>query len=64
MNEAGKRSVARRLELQGLNPHLLDHAPFTDTGKKEVIGNGVPLPMETAIAKAVRIALAAHKDTP
>jgi hypothetical protein len=35
-------------------------APFTVTGKSDVLGNGVPLPMGRAIAKAVRQAVKAH----
>jgi DNA (cytosine-5)-methyltransferase 1 len=53
MNEALHRSTADNLELQGLSRNLLDHAPFTESGKREVIGNGVPLPMGRAVAKAV-----------
>ena len=46
------------LRLQGLPADFLDKAPFTSEGKQRVIGNGVPLPMGRAIAKAVRDALA------
>lgn len=45
------------LRLQGLPEHFLDKAPFTLEGKHRVVGNGVPLPMGRAIAKAVRAAL-------
>lgn len=47
-------SIAEMCELQGLPANLLDKAPFTIHGKKYVIGNGVPLPMGRAIAKAVK----------
>jgi DNA (cytosine-5)-methyltransferase 1 len=47
------------IRLQGLPSDFLDKAPFTVEGKIKVIGNGVPLPMGRAIAKAVRDALGA-----
>lgn len=50
-------SIAEMCELQGLPADYLDKAPFTVHGKKYVIGNGVPLPMGRAIARAVRAAL-------
>ncbi len=40
-------------ELQGLPRDFLAEAPFTVTGKRQAIGNGVPLPMGRAIARAV-----------
>ena len=43
--------------LQGLPPDFLDEAPFTVEGKIQVVGNGVPLPMGRAIARAVRRAM-------
>lgn len=44
--------------LQGLPEDFLsDGCPFTEREKMRVIGNGVPLPMGRAIAKAVRQAL-------
>lgn len=39
--------------LQGLPPDFLANAPFTHIGKQQVLGNGVPLPMGRAIAKAI-----------
>lgn len=45
------------LEAQGLPPGFLADAPFTSSGKWQVVGNGVPLPMGRAVAKAVRMAL-------
>lgn len=51
------RDPAEMARLQGLPEGFLDDAPFTIHGKKRVIGNGVPLPMGRAIAKAVRKAL-------
>jgi len=42
------------IRLQGLPADFLDRSPFTSEGKQKVIGNGVPLPMGRAIAKAVK----------
>ncbi len=50
-------SIPEMLELQGFPGDLLDSAPFTVHGKRQVVGNGVPLTMGRAIAKAVRRAL-------
>ena len=47
------------IEAQGLPVDFLDSAPFTVAGKVKAIGNGVPLPMGRAVAKAVKRALAA-----
>ena len=43
--------------LQGLPDEFLAEAPFTVAGKIHAVGNGVPLPMGRAIAKAVKRAL-------
>lgn len=51
----GLRDACR---LQGLPEDFLEDAPFTVKGKWEVIGNGVPMPMGRAIARAVRRVLA------
>ncbi|KKM67520.1 hypothetical protein LCGC14_1470250 [marine sediment metagenome] len=51
-------SVADVLEAQGLPRDYLDDAPFTMDGKRKAIGNGVPLPMGRAIARAVKRVLA------
>lgn len=45
-------------ELQGLPRNFLEDAPFTKEGKYRVVGNGVPLIMGRAIARAVKEALA------
>lgn len=47
----------RGCRLQGLPPDFLDAAPFTVAGKIKVVGNGVPLPMGRAVARAVKRAL-------
>jgi len=55
------RSVAmlkHYIRWQGLPPDFLSAAPFTVAAKVRVIGNGVPLPMGRAIAKAVKAAIA------
>ncbi len=57
-----KRTLAEECVLQGLPPDFLADAPFTLRGKQMAIGNGVPLPMGRAIARAVRRAL--EIDTP
>lgn len=55
----GARTLADMLELQGLPRTHLDGVPFTVDAAKKAIGNGVPLPMGRAVAKAVRRALEA-----
>lgn len=52
------------LRKQGLPPDFLTKAPFTIAGKCLVVGNGVPLPMGRAIAKAVKRALQSHVSVP
>ena len=36
---------------------MLDESPFTESAKRQMIGNGVPVPMAAAIARAVKRAL-------
>ncbi len=50
-------SIAAMLELQGLPKDFFGDAPFTQSTMKKMIGNGVPLPMGRAVAKAVKRAL-------
>lgn len=52
-----RTSLGDMLELQGAPRDLLDEAPFTTEGKRQVVGNGVPLPMGRAIARAVKRSL-------
>lgn len=55
---AGARlAIAEMCEQQGLPADFLAEAPFTEQGKRKVIGNGVPVPMGRAIARAVQRAL-------
>lgn len=42
---------------QGLPADFLDDSPFTIAGKCKLVGNGVPLPMGRAVARAVKRAL-------
>lgn len=49
--------LKKALRLQGLPEDHLDEAPFTLTGKYRAVGNGVPIPMGRAIARAVRRAI-------
>lgn len=43
--------------LQGLPASFADELPFTTHGKRRAIGNGVPLPLGQAVARAVKRAL-------
>jgi DNA (cytosine-5)-methyltransferase 1 len=56
-NVKSTSSYARLCELQGLPPDFLSDAPFTVAGKCKAVGNGVPLPMGRAIARAVKEAM-------
>lgn len=51
---APARPLARLCELQGVSLNRFKDCPFTIHGLKYCIGNGVPLPMGRAVAKAVR----------
>ena len=53
-NRGRSLPLSEMIELQGFSGDLLDHAPFTEKGKRDAIGNGVPLPMGRAIARAVQ----------
>lgn len=48
--------------LQGLPEDFLAEAPFTVSGKRLAVGNGVPLPLGRAIARAVREAMDAAQE--
>jgi DNA (cytosine-5)-methyltransferase 1 len=52
-----RRTIERCAELQGLPPDFLKDAPFTAAGKYQAIGNGVPIPMGRAVARAVKRAM-------
>jgi hypothetical protein len=57
LHGAGERSFASMLAGQGLPSDFLADCPLTAEGKRRVLGNGVPLPMGRAIAKAVKAAI-------
>lgn len=50
-------STARMAELQGLPSDFFTHSPFTELSKRLMLGNGVPLSMGRAVAKAVKRAI-------
>jgi DNA (cytosine-5)-methyltransferase 1 len=52
-----RRGIARSLELQGLPTDFFEDSPVTVEGQARVLGNGVPLPMGRAIARAVKQAI-------
>ncbi len=54
----GGATFRHALEVQGLPPDFLADDTFTAKGKFRMVGNGVPLPMGRAIARAVKQALA------
>lgn len=51
---ARRLTISEMLRRQGFPPDLLDECPFTMEAKRQTVGNGVPLPMGRAIARAVR----------
>ena len=52
-----RAAVAESIRLQGLPADFLAGAPFTVEGMQAVVGNGVPMPLGRAIARAVKAAL-------
>jgi DNA (cytosine-5)-methyltransferase 1 len=54
-------ALTESIRLQDLPTDFLSKAPLTLEGKHRVIGNGVPLPMGRAIAKAVKEAIGAMR---
>lgn len=53
----GRQDFARMLALQGLPADFLKESPFTSAGKSKAVGNGVPLAMGCALARAVKEAV-------
>jgi DNA (cytosine-5)-methyltransferase 1 len=49
--------LGEMLRRQGFEPDMLDDCPLTLTGARAAVGNGVPLSMGRAIARAVKHAL-------
>jgi DNA (cytosine-5)-methyltransferase 1 len=58
---SSRDGFATKLRQQGLPPDFLADAPFTASGKSHAVGNGVPLPMGRAVARAVRAATAKER---
>ncbi len=56
-SDRSARMLVNYLRWQGLPDDFLSAAPFTVASKVRAVGNGVPLPMGRAIAKAVKKAL-------
>ena len=56
-SQGARYTVADMCRLQGLPETFGDELPFSSDDKRKVIGNGVPIPMGRAIARAVRRAL-------
>jgi DNA (cytosine-5)-methyltransferase 1 len=52
-----RMTVAEMLTMQGAPATLLDDTAYTESAKRQMIGNGVPLPMGRAIARAVKAAM-------
>jgi DNA (cytosine-5)-methyltransferase 1 len=52
-----RTTVGDMLVLQGAPREFLNESPFTESAKRQMVGNGVPVPMGRAIARAVRRAL-------
>lgn len=50
-------SLAALCKKQGLPDDFLDHTPFTKAAACKMIGNGVPLPMGRALARAIKAVL-------
>jgi hypothetical protein len=55
-----KQTVSHALEMQGLPADFFEHSPLTVQGQHHVLGNGVPLPMGRAVARAVKRAITAQ----
>jgi DNA (cytosine-5)-methyltransferase 1 len=54
---AGVLAFEDMCRLQGVPTDFLAESPFTSGAKRQMVGNGVPIPMGRAIARAVRRAL-------
>jgi DNA (cytosine-5)-methyltransferase 1 len=53
-NSKSKASVAELIRKQDLPSTFMDHSPFTVEAQCKMLGNGVPIPMGRAIARAVK----------
>lgn len=63
-NPGARASFADMLVGQDLPATFLAEAPFSESGKKRMVGNGVPLAMGRAVAAAVVRAIGAQASTP
>jgi DNA (cytosine-5)-methyltransferase 1 len=52
-----RMTIGDMLAMQGAPATLLDDTAYTESAKRQMIGNGVPLPMGRAVARAVRAAM-------
>lgn len=57
----GSLPFERMCELQGLPADFLAESPLTVSGKRQAVGNGVPLPLGRAVARAVKASLQAGR---
>jgi DNA (cytosine-5)-methyltransferase 1 len=55
--KGGTMSLEEMCRLQGLPENFTEEMPFTVHGKRRVVGNGVPIPLGRAIARAVKRAI-------
>ena len=55
--QAPRRDLAEMLRLQGFPEDWIGHQPWTKQAMRKMVGNGVPLPLGRAVARAVRKAL-------
>lgn len=56
-NTGRSAPVSQMALQQGLPASFLEHLPFTNSARRQMLGNGVPLPMGRAVARAVKRAL-------
>ena len=53
-DERRRLSVEEMLEAQGLPVDYLEHAPYTMSAKRKLVGNAVPMAMGRAVARVVK----------
>jgi len=64
LNRGGQSlDLATMCRLQGVPDAFLADSPFTISAKRQMLGNGVPLPMGRAIARAVKRAMGYEAGT-
>ena len=51
---SSRLSIPEMLRLQGLPENFFEHSPFNVTAQRQMLGNGVPMAMGRAIARAVK----------